>query len=170
MYTSKLTAALLTFVQPVPRRHGVLDAVRTPLAGSCVTWTRCGQVTQHDNGWSSAQLTLLLYGWDGADDSLATLMYDLPFRGAPRVTFIDKSARLVSRAASLVTPRGGAGSSPTKSASSSLGRRSTRSARTSAFDADSSAFDDASSTRSGAGGGSFVDTPRRRSAQHNQMQ
>jgi hypothetical protein len=135
------------------------------------------QVTQHDNGWSSAQLTLLLYGWDGADDSLAALMYELPFRAAPRVTLMDKSARLVSRAASLVTPRGGgAGGSPTKSAASgSLSRRSMRSAQSArggaggaGYDADSSAFDDASSYRSG--GGSFMGTPRRPSAQQNQMQ
>lgn len=110
------------------------------------------QVTEHDNGRSSAEVTLILYGWDGQDTSLGTLMHGLPHRNAPRVTLVDKSTRLVNRAASFLTPRGSAAV-----ARSTLGRRSRGGA--------SSVGDDASSVRS-AGSGSAPGTPRARTSVH----
>ena len=151
------------------------------------TASKCAnvQVTQHDDGWSSAQLTLLLYGWDGRDDSLANLLYCLPFaRAAPRVTLADKSARLVTRAAGLVTPRPGGGGASTAGGGSSgdrgsPGRSFARRSESRSCAADSSAFDDASSFRSAASSGEGASgkqrggataAPRRSQAHENQLQ
>jgi hypothetical protein len=64
------------------------------------------QITQQPAGQkSSAELTLLLYGWDGDDTSFAGIMHRLPFAGAAKVTLAGQSSRLVSRAATFLTPR-----------------------------------------------------------------
>lgn len=113
------------------------------------------QVTSHDNGYSSAEITLILYGWDGQDDSLGTLMHGLPHRNAPRISFVDKSSLLVSRAASLLTPRMGSSSRGARSSGSavSTGGRST------VF------HDDTSSMLSGVSA-SLASTPRSRVSVH----
>jgi hypothetical protein len=118
------------------------------------------QITQNDNGWSSAQLTLILYGWDGKGTRFSNLVYCLPHTRAPRVTFVDKSTRLVSRAASFLTPTPrGTGVHGSPSQAGSLGRKSYRGA------GDSSTFDDAVST-----GSAKSMTARRASLHRNKLQ
>eukprot|EP00892_Ulva_mutabilis_P008683 jgi/Ulvmu1/6187/UM028_0043.1 len=53
---------------------------------------------------SSAELTLLLYGWDGQDTKLSSLMYGLPHHDA-KWTIATHSTRLVGRATSMLAPR-----------------------------------------------------------------
>jgi hypothetical protein len=157
-----------------------LDSLHSQTSGTAMlTETTCPQVTQHDCSWSSAQLTLLLYGWDGADASFATLMYCLPHRGAGRVTLADKSVRMVSRAVNVVTPRhngGGSGSgrSPSKSSvagggGSSLGRRSSA-CSSAALGGGDSHFDDVASHASGASASLAGGTPRRPPVHPNKVQ
>ena len=51
----------------------------------------------------------MLYGWQGDSTTYTHLKYCLPHRSASRITMVDKSARLVSRAATYLTPRAGGG-------------------------------------------------------------
>ena len=97
------------------------------------------QVAQQDNGRTSAELTLMLYGWQGESTTFTHLKHCLPHRSAARITMVDKSARLVSRAATYLTPRTAGGSGMSRAGSIS---------RPSVSVAGSFMYDDGASTAS----------------------
>lgn len=88
-------------------------------ANSCCGCNKAAglQITHKATGQkSSAELTLLLYGWDGNDTSFVTITQRLPLAGVGRVTVAGQSARFVSRAATFLTPRTTPRATPPRSA------------------------------------------------------
>lgn len=93
----------------MPSSFTMLCCLRNLVGGMQITHKVTGQK-------SSAELTLLLYGWDGVDTSFVTITQRLPLAGAGRVTVAGQSARFVSRAATFLTPRATPRGTPPRSA------------------------------------------------------
>lgn len=78
-------------------RHGYLLLVTHSIIAMQIVQSTAGQK-------SSAELTLLLYGWDGQDTKLSSLLLGLPYQDS-KWTIAKQSTRLVGRATSMLAPR-----------------------------------------------------------------